>query len=233
MPSFPRLVIACKLDDVWFGRKGMTSISRTRPLIVGLGGTTRLNSSSQKALKVALRAAADAGAETMAFGGAQLKFPMYEQGEVVRTAGVKRYLGLLRRSQGVIIASPGYHGALSGLVKNALDYIEDLRDSSPPYLDGRAVGCISCALGWQTAAMTLVTMRSIVHALRGWPTPMGAALNTASPIFDDAGACVDTSAKFQLELIGRQVVEFACMRADALADTGCGSRTSKKGEASR
>ena len=72
----------------------------------------------------------------------------------------------------IIVASPAYHGGVSGLVKNALDYVEDLRDAKRPYLDGRAVGCIACAGGWQAAVATLTGLRSISHALRGWPTPL-------------------------------------------------------------
>lgn len=174
-------------------------------------------------LHVALKAAEAAGAETLLCTGRQLMFPIYEPSEMTRTDDAKGFLELLRRSNGLIIASPSYHGSVSGLIKNALDYIEDLRDSTPPYLDGRAVGCIACALGWQAAGTTLVAMRSIVHALRGWPTPMGAAINTGSPLFDDDGGCMDKTAKFQLELIGRQVVEFACMRAGARAEAGCGN----------
>ncbi len=36
-------------------------------------------------------------------------------------------------------------------------------------------------------------------------------LNTSSKLFDDSGACLDLSAKFQLETVGRQVVQFARM----------------------
>ena len=45
----------------------------------------------------------------------------------------------------VVIASPGYHGTVSGLVKNSLDYLEVLREDDRPYLDGRAVGVIAVA----------------------------------------------------------------------------------------
>ncbi len=51
----------------------------------------------------------------------------------------------VRECDGLVLGSPAYHGGLSGLVKNALDYLEDLHDDAPPYLDGRAVGCIVCA----------------------------------------------------------------------------------------
>jgi FMN reductase len=193
----------------------MVSPSGRGPFIVGIGGTTRAGSSSQKALRVALAAAEAAGAETILLSGNDLQLPIYEPHDRTRTDSAKRYLDLLWKSQGLLIASPGYHGSISGLIKNALDYIEDLRDSDPPYLDGRAVGCIACAYGWQAAATTLVTMRSIVHALRGWPTPMGVSINSSLPVFDENGKCADKSAKFQLELVGQQVVDFARMKGSA------------------
>ncbi len=90
-----------------------------------------------------------------------------------------------------MLVSPGYHGTVSGLVKNALDYIEDLRDDPRPYLDGRAVGCVATASGWQAAVTTLTSLRSIVHALRGWPTPLGAAVNSAQVEFTADGGCTD------------------------------------------
>jgi FMN reductase len=40
----------------------------------------------------------------------------------------------VERADGIVIASPGYHGGISGMVKNALDYLEDLRDAPRPYL---------------------------------------------------------------------------------------------------
>jgi FMN reductase len=38
---------------------------------------------------------------------------------------------------------------------------------------------------------------------------MGAVINTVGPIFDASGDCVEPSARFQLELVGQQVTEFA------------------------
>ena len=185
----------------------------SRPLIVGVGGTTRQNSSSELALRAALRHARAAGAETAIFTGADLNLPMYGAEDDSRTGAVTRYIEALRRADGVILASPGYHGSISGLLKNALDYIEDLREDAAPYLDGRAVGCIVSAYGAQAMGTTLSAMRSIVHALRGWPTPMAAAFSAVTPVFDADGQCVDPAADRQFRMIGEQVVEFAHMRA--------------------
>jgi len=64
-------------------------------------------------------------------------------------------------------------------------------------------------------------LRSIVHALRAWPTPLGAAINSSGGIFKD-GACTDEGAARQLALVGRQVHEFARLRLTnpAVTDTG-------------
>jgi FMN reductase len=95
------------------------------------------------------------------------------------------------------------------LIKNALDSLEPLRDDARPYLDGRAVGCIVVADGWQACGSALAHLRSIVHALRGWPTPLGATLNTALKPFDESGALKDPRDAFQVETVAQQVVAFA------------------------
>jgi FMN reductase len=184
-------------------------------LVVGLGGTTRGGSSTEKALRVSLAAAEAAGAQTMMFGADDLDLPMYAPERPERPERAVRLIGMLRKSHGVIVASPGYHGTLSGLVKNALDYIEDMRNDDPPYLDGRAVGTIACAYGWPATIHTLAALRSVAHALRGWPTPMGAGINSADDVFAGDGQVLDGKSRLQLELVGQQVVEFAHMRSDA------------------
>ena len=113
----------------------------------------------------------------------------------------------------MIITSPGYHGSISGLIKNALDYVEDMREDGDVYFEGRAVGCVACAYGWQATGSTLAALRSITHALRGWPTPIGVAINSSQKVFDGAGNCLDESVSKQLDLMAKQVVDFARMRA--------------------
>ncbi|MDB5479780.1 MAG: reductase [Caulobacteraceae bacterium] len=180
------------------------------PLIVGLGGTVRPGSSSEKALVLALATAEAAGARTALFGGAFLAgLPIYNPHDPFCGPEMDRFLAAVSAADGVIVSTPGYHGSISGVVKNALDCLEGLRDDARPYFDGRAVGCIVSAGGAQASGSTLAALRSIVHALRGWPTPFGATLG-ASGLFDEAGAFVDPRDLWQVETVAQQVVEFAC-----------------------
>ncbi|QPF90707.1 NAD(P)H-dependent oxidoreductase [Bradyrhizobium commune] len=178
------------------------------PFIVGLGGTTRPGSTSETALRHAIAAAGSLGARTRIFAGSDLELPLYSPDLPYRDASATALITALREADGVIIASPGYHGSISGLVKNALDYVEDLRTDVRPYLHGRAFGIIVCAYGWQATGSTLSALRSVAHALRSWPTPFGAAINSAQTPFKD-GECVDPTVTAHLELVGQQVYELA------------------------
>ncbi|GAA2817513.1 NAD(P)H-dependent oxidoreductase [Saccharopolyspora taberi] len=177
--------------------------------VVGIGGSIRPDSQSERAMQCALAGAREAGAKVHAITGESLVLPFYDPQVTTRTENAIELVESLRTADGVILASPGYHGTISGLIKNALDYVEDLRGDDRVYLDGRAVGCIGIAYGWQATVTTLQALRSVVHALRGWPTPLGAAVNSAETELGPGGESDDEKVTRTLRTIGRQVVEFA------------------------
>lgn len=187
--------------------------SGSQPLIVGIGGTTRPSSSSETALRLALKAAADVGCETRLFGADSLNLPLYDPTVSTRPPEARELIDTVLQADGVILSSPGYHGTVSGLVKNALDYAEDIADADPPYLTDLPVGCIGVAYGWQAAVNTLQTLRGIVHALRGFPTPYGAAVNVRTAVVADGDIQADV--REALQLVGVQVAEFARRLGDA------------------
>ena len=163
-------------------------MSKKRPFVLGLGGTTRDGPSTERVLRVSLAAAEAAGAQTAIFAGSDPGLPMYQPGNPERDAAAERRIGLFRRLDGII----------------------------------SAIGCICCAAGWRAGGLTLIAMRSIAHALRGWPTPFGAIINTSLPLFGESGQLVDESTRMQLALVGRQVAEFAQLRlnSSALSEAG-------------
>ena len=183
--------------------------SARKPFIVGLGGTLRANSSTERALRYCLESVERQGGRTRLFSAEDLDLPMYAPHELERTARALELVTALRDADAVVVGSPGYHGAVSGLVKNALDYIEDLREDPRVYLDNTPWGCISCAYGWQAAVGTLGQLRSIGHALRAWPTPLGVAINSADEIWDSEGRVADAGVQNQLDMLATQVLAFA------------------------
>jgi FMN reductase len=185
------------------------SIQTKAPYVVGLGGTTRLGSSTDRVLDAALRALEARGCPTLKFDGQFLKeLPLYDPEVVTRTPAQQRLLDAVRGAGGVVVASPGYHGGVSALVKNALDLLEDLRAAPRPYLEGCPVGCIVTAYGWQACGTTLSALRDIAHALRGWPTPLGVALNASGGLFDHAHDFRDARDHAQVDTLADQMVGF-------------------------
>ncbi len=184
------------------------------PLVVGIGGTIGGISSTERALRIALDAAEREGFRTRMFGGADMaRLPLYDPRATSRTADEQAFVDAVRQASAVIIASPGYHGSISGVVKNALDLLEETAKDERPYLADMPVGLIATAYGWQATGSTIAALRSIVHALRGWPTPFAAAINTQVTKFDAGGGASDPAVVEQLGLVGRQVARFAPLAA--------------------
>lgn len=187
-----------------------------RPLIIGLGGTTREGSSTERLLRYALGECETFGARTQLLASADLDLPSYAPERMERAPRAIALVDALRRADAVILATPGYHAAPSGLVKNALDYVEDLRADPRPYFEGRAVGCLVTAGGWQAGAAALLTLRQIVHALRGWPTPLGVVVNTSEAVFEgETDTPLSPDVRERIETLASQVVGFAKLRVGA------------------
>lgn len=172
--------------------------------IVGIGGTLRPMSSSDRALRAALDGAEADGARTRHFTGEQLSaLPLYDPMDPVRTDAAREFVEELRLADGYVIASASYHGGIPGMLKNAIDYTEDMVADENVYLSGKPVGLITVGKGWQAGATTLSALRDVVHALRGWPTPYGCVLNTE--VVPEGGDAV-TAAAPNLRLVSSEVV---------------------------
>ena len=125
-------------------------------------------------------------------------------------------------SDGLVIGSPGYHGGVSGVVKNAIDLLEDTRGDARCYFDGLPVGLIVSAAGWQAGGVTLAALRGIVHAMRGWPTPVGIAINSIEQrAFAPDGTIADADIAAAVALQARQIMSFRFAEPAAPALASC------------
>ena len=177
--------------------------------IVAIGGTVSPGSTTELALRIAVAGAEAQGAEVTFFGGDYLAALPYYGGPGHSAKVGAELVEAVRSADGVLIASPGYHGTPSGMVKNALDYLEELARDERPYLDGRPVGLIATAYGDQATMSTMQTLRSVAHALRGWPTPLGATVRSYKGLFGADGECLDDKIRGTLTIVGEQVVQGA------------------------
>lgn len=180
-----------------------------KPRITGIGGTQRSGSSSEMAVRYALGVAANLGCDTEFVPVDDLLLPLFDPSDPDCVSAADTLLAKVRAADGLIIASPGYHGNVSGLLKNALDYFEAMAKDPDPYLHGRAVGCIVTAAGWQAGTTAMSALRTTVQALRGWAVPRSVSINSSEGPFDAEGAPREDNVRRQLDSMVEQVVDFS------------------------
>ncbi|MFT4053616.1 MAG: NAD(P)H-dependent oxidoreductase [Novosphingobium sp.] len=186
----------------------MTTARRRK--VVGLGGTFRQASSSERIVRAVLAECERLGADCVMFDGPTLaRMPHFNSEDPARTSEQTELLEQVRGADAIVIGSPGYHGGYSGLVKNAIDLLEDLRADVRPYWDGRPVGIVVTAAGWQGCGTTLSALRDVVHAMRGWPTPAGITINSVEQRpFDENGSIVEPRVAAAVTAQAQQIMTF-------------------------
>lgn len=177
--------------------------------IVGLGGSPRAGSASTRALELALSGAREAGAEVELIEVHALALPMYAPG-LDPTEEVRRYAAAVAEARGLLWSSPVYHGSISGVFKNALDWLELLSTLDPPYLTDKVVGLISTAGGVQ-GLQAVNTMEFVVRALRGFTYPLTVPVDRAGQALavDESGNLRDPRIQDLLRRLGGGVAQAA------------------------
>jgi len=172
--------------------------------IVGICGSLRTGSHTRRALAVALRGAAEAGAETQLIDLRDYKLVFCNGGESEDVPkDVARLREEVKRAQGVILATPEYHGGYSGVLKNALDLM------GFGEFEGKMIGLVGVSGGSMGASGALAGLRSVGRALHAWVVPDQAAVANVDEVFDEQGNCTDTAIEKRLKAVGRQVAKFA------------------------
>ncbi len=181
--------------------------SETPIQITGVCGSLSANGATKKALKIALNGAAEYGAETRLLELRGLNLVFY--GSVPQDEYPQDVIQLrktLKESQGIILATPEYHGTLTGVLKNMLDLmsIEDF--------ETKIIGLVGVAGGHIGAINSLNTMKTICRNLHCWVLPQEVSIANSADAFDDDGAAKDPALEQRLLNVGRQVVKFASVQ---------------------
>jgi len=152
---------------------------------VAIGGSLRPNSLTYQALEVARREFEKLGIPLHILDLRQMKLPFVDGSESYADyPDVAVLRATMKRADGIILASPEYHGGISGSLKNALDLL------SFEQLEGKVFGLIS-VLGGESNSNTLNQMRLIVRWVHGWVIPEQIAIGRAWNAFDEQGNLKD------------------------------------------
>ncbi len=178
--------------------------------VLGLGGSLREESRTLRALQIALEGAAQTGAYTHLLALKMLALPLYDDRSKIETypEPVFKLLEEVRRADGLIVATPVYHGTLSGAMKNALDFFELLANDEPPWLEGKVVGLISVA-GGSSGINAINSMIYACRALRAWVLPTAVAV--PGDVFNEDGQLSNTNIIERLKKLGQETAQYAAI----------------------
>ncbi|PMB32334.1 NAD(P)H-dependent oxidoreductase [Fischerella thermalis BR2B] len=169
--------------------------------IVGIGGSLRADSYSQIALRLAAQRveALDAEVEILDLREMQLPFCNGEQ-EYPDYPDVQKLQNAVSRADGLILATPEYHGSISGVLKNALDLM------SFEHLSGKVTGLIS-VLGGQPNSNALNDLRIIMRWVHGWVIPEQIAIGQAWKAFSPEGKLLDEKLAQRFDQFAQSLVD--------------------------
>ena len=177
--------------------------------IAGICGAMGRGSTTSKALAIALKGAAEYDAATSLL---ELHdFDLVFAGSVPTDEyppDVLRMRQAIRESQGIILATPEYHGSLTGALKNMLDLM------SIDDFETKIVGLVGIAGGHVGAIHSLNTMKTICRNLHCWVLPQEVSIASSGQAFDKDGAMKDPALEERLLNLGRQLVKFASMQQE-------------------
>lgn len=170
--------------------------------IVGIGGSLRADSYSQVALSLAAGRVQALGAdvEILDLRQMQLPFCLGGKNDYSDFPDVKRLQETVAQADGLILATPEYHGSVSGVLKNALDLM------SFEQLSGKVTGLIS-VLGGQPNSNALNDLRLIMRWVHAWVIPEQIAIGQAWNAFGPDGKLKDEKLSQRFDEFAQSLVD--------------------------
>ncbi|KAF3884477.1 MULTISPECIES: NADPH-dependent FMN reductase [Nostocales] len=169
--------------------------------IVGIGGSLRTESYTQVGLKIAAQRVEALGAEVEIIDLRQMQLPFCNgEQEYPDYPDVQRMRDAVIQADGLILATPEYHGSVSGVLKNALDLM------SFDQLSGKVTGLISI-LGGQPNSNALNDLRIIMRWVHGWVIPEQIAIGQAWKAFSPEGKLLDEKLSQRFDQFAQSLVE--------------------------
>ena len=170
--------------------------------IVGIIGSLRPNAYSASAMQQAVERISALGAEVevvdlreidLPFCNGGSEYPEYPDVEIMRNK--------VKSADGLVLATPEYHGSISGVLKNALDLM------SFEHLSDKVTGVIS-VLGGQSNSNALNDLRIIVRWVHGFVIPEQIAVGQAWQAFDSEGKLKDPKLAERFDNFAQSLVDY-------------------------
>ena len=170
--------------------------------VLGVAGSIRQGSYSTRSLKIALEYAKKQGAEVRLLDLNTVVLPLYDPGAPA-SKEVEHTTEAIAWADAVILASPDYHGSMSGALKNFLDYFYE-------EFAGKVFGYIVAS--HEKGLTVMEQMRTAVRQCYGWSMPYGVSINGPQDFTGDE--IRNTRLSNRLRMMARDLVVYGRLLRD-------------------
>jgi azobenzene reductase len=165
--------------------------------VLGVGSSMRQGSYSTTVLDMILDMAKGNGAETKLLDLRQTNLPMLYAAKD-DTHEVVQVTELVEWADAYILATPDYHGSMSGSLKNFLDYFWS-------EFAGKTFGYIVAS--HEKGLTVMDQMRTAVRQCYGWSIPYGVSINPEDD-FDNKRKVINGKLSSRLDMLARDLVVY-------------------------
>jgi chromate reductase, NAD(P)H dehydrogenase (quinone) len=179
--------------------------------IVAFAGSLRSGSFNKKLIRIAAAGARAAGAQVTEIDLRDIPMPLYD-GDIQRDHGLppnaKVFKRALMEHHGFLISSPEYNSAISGVLKNAIDWASRSEANEPPLVafKGKIAGLVSASPGHLGGVRGLAVLRSILSNIGVIVIPTQMAISRANDAFEPDGVLKDERHQSAVESVGAELV---------------------------
>ncbi|HEX5519264.1 MAG TPA: NAD(P)H-dependent oxidoreductase [Candidatus Nitrosocosmicus sp.] len=169
--------------------------------VLGVGSSMRSSSFSTETLRIALEKANQNGAETKLLNLYDNPLPFYHNVTNANTANIHLATELVAWADSFILATPDYHGSMSGSLKNFLDHFwSDFAGKTFGYI------CSSHEKG-----LTVMDhIRTTIRQCYGWSLPYGISINSSQD-FNSNREITNTKLVTRLNSFSRDLVIYGSL----------------------
>lgn len=162
--------------------------------VLGVAGSTRRGSYSAKMLNIALEYAKKHGSDVRLLEVGKL--PLYDP-NAAASEEVEQAAAAVIWANAIVLASPDYHGSMSGALKNFLDHFYE-------EFAGKLFGYIVAS--HEKGLTVMDQMRTAVRQCYGWSLPYGVSINGPQDI--TGGEIVNVRLSNRLKMRSRDLVVY-------------------------
>jgi NAD(P)H-dependent FMN reductase len=171
--------------------------------ILGVAGSMREGSYSTRTVQLCLDIAEKSGAETRLLDLRMVGLPMY-QPDALADESVRVVGETVEWADAFLLGTPDYHGSMSGVMKNFLDYHWS-------EFAGKLFGYI-CA-SHEKGLTVMDHLRTTVRQCYGWSLPYGVSIHGEQD-FDITGTIVNPRQSHRLTMLSRDLAVYGALLRD-------------------